>query len=31
VSRYPPIESHGITGDLQTVALVGMDGCIDFS
>ena len=24
------IESHGIIGDLQTVALVGLDGCIDF-
>jgi GH15 family glucan-1,4-alpha-glucosidase len=30
VNRYPSIESHGIIGDLQTVALVGMDGCIDF-
>ncbi|CAN5740530.1 glycoside hydrolase family 15 protein [soil metagenome] len=30
MSRYPPIESHGVIGDLQTVALVGMDGCIDF-
>ena len=28
--RYPPIESHAIIGDLQTVALVGLDGCIDF-
>ncbi len=28
--RYPPIESHGIIGDLQTAALVGLDGCIDF-
>ena len=28
--RYPPIESHGIIGDLQTVALVAMDGSIDF-
>jgi GH15 family glucan-1,4-alpha-glucosidase len=30
VSRYPPIEAHGVIGDLQTVALVSMDGCIDF-
>jgi GH15 family glucan-1,4-alpha-glucosidase len=28
--RYPPIESHGIIGDLQTAALVGLNGCIDF-
>ena len=28
--RYPPIESHAIIGDLQTAALVGLDGCIDF-
>ena len=28
--RYPPIESHGIIGDLQTAALVALDGCIDF-
>ena len=27
---YPPIESHGIIGDLHTVALVGIDGAIDF-
>jgi len=25
-----PIENHGVIGDLQTVALVGMDGAIDF-
>jgi GH15 family glucan-1,4-alpha-glucosidase len=30
MSGYPPIESHGVIGDLQTVALVGMDGCMDF-
>ncbi len=30
MSLYPPIESHGVIGDLQTAALVGMDGCIDF-
>ena len=28
--RYLPIESYGVIGDLQTVALVGLDGCIDF-
>jgi GH15 family glucan-1,4-alpha-glucosidase len=28
--RYPRIESHGVIGDMQTVALVGVDGCIDF-
>src|SRR5512138_2928048 len=28
--RYPPIESYGIIGDLQTVALVGLNGSIDF-
>ncbi|HEU4453769.1 MAG TPA: glycoside hydrolase family 15 protein, partial [Longimicrobium sp.] len=27
---HPPIEDHGIIGDLQTVALVGLDGAIDF-
>ena len=27
---YQPIENHGIIGDLQTAALVGMDGSIDF-
>jgi GH15 family glucan-1,4-alpha-glucosidase len=28
--RYPPIESHAIIGDLQTAALVGLDGTIAF-
>lgn len=28
--RYAPIEEYGIIGDLYTVALVGMDGSIDF-
>jgi GH15 family glucan-1,4-alpha-glucosidase len=28
--RYPPIESHAIVGDLQTAALVGLDGTVDF-
>jgi GH15 family glucan-1,4-alpha-glucosidase len=27
---YPPIENYGIIGDLHAVALVGMDGSIDF-
>jgi len=27
---YQPIENYGIIGDLHTVALVGMDGTIDF-
>jgi GH15 family glucan-1,4-alpha-glucosidase len=27
---YLPIESHGVIGDLQTAALVGLDGTIDF-
>ena len=27
---YPPIEDHGIIGDLNTVALVGLDGTIGF-
>jgi len=27
---YKPIESYGIIGDLHTVALVGVDGSIDF-
>ncbi|HEV3049864.1 MAG TPA: glycoside hydrolase family 15 protein, partial [Longimicrobium sp.] len=29
-SRYLPIEDHGIIGDLNTVALVGLDGAITF-
>lgn len=28
--RYRPIEAHGIIGDLHTVALVAVDGSIDF-
>ena len=28
--QYKPIEDYGIIGDLHTVALVGMDGSIDF-
>ena len=27
---YQPIENYGIVGDLRTVALVGIDGSIDF-
>src|SRR5499427_8460492 len=27
---YKPIESYGVSGDLHTVALVGMDGSIDW-
>ena len=29
-SGYQPIESYGVIGDLHTVALVGMNGSIDF-
>ncbi|MFE0678047.1 glycoside hydrolase family 15 protein [Streptomyces sp. NPDC058867] len=28
--RYPPIEDHGMVGDLQTAALVSSDGVIDW-
>ena len=27
---YKPIESYGVIGDLHTVALVSMDGSIDW-
>ena len=30
MSDYRPIENYGVIGDLHTVALVGMDGSIDF-
>jgi len=30
MDRYQPIENYGVIGDLHTVALVGMDGSIDF-
>ncbi len=29
-NRYLPIENYGVIGDLRTVALVGMNGSIDF-
>lgn len=29
-SRYAPIENHGVIGDLHTVALVAIDGTIDW-
>src|SRR5215213_8556381 len=29
-SGYQPIENYGIIGDLNTVALVGLNGSIDF-
>lgn len=28
--KYKPIENYGVVGDLNTVALVGMDGAVDF-
>lgn len=30
MNAYQPIENYGIIGDLHTIALVGMDGSIDF-
>lgn len=27
---YQPIENHGIVGDLRTIALIGMQGTVDF-
>ena len=30
MERYQPIENYGIIGDLNTVALVGLNGSIDF-
>src|SRR5579859_5119887 len=28
--RYEPIDRYGVIGDMETVALVGIDGSIDF-
>jgi len=30
MQQYQPIENYGVIGDLNTVALVGLDGSIDF-
>ena len=30
MEKYRPIENYGVIGDLNTVALVGLDGSIDF-
>jgi GH15 family glucan-1,4-alpha-glucosidase len=30
MEQYPAIAEHGLIGDLQTSALVGTDGCIDW-
>jgi GH15 family glucan-1,4-alpha-glucosidase len=30
MEQYPAIAEHGLIGDLQTAALVGTDGCIDW-
>src|SRR5690349_8264232 len=30
MGRYQPIENYGVVGDLSTVALVGLNGSIDF-
>jgi len=30
MTAYQPIENYGIIGDLNTVALVGLNGSIDF-
>ncbi|MGE5435673.1 MAG: trehalase-like domain-containing protein, partial [Syntrophothermus sp.] len=27
---YQPIENYGVIGNLNTIALVGLNGCIDF-
>lgn len=28
--KYQPIENYGVIGDLNTVALVGLNGSVDF-
>ena len=28
--KYQPIENYGVIGDLNTIALVGLNGSIDF-
>jgi GH15 family glucan-1,4-alpha-glucosidase len=30
MKEYQPIENHGVIGDLNTIALVGLNGSIDF-
>ena len=30
MEKYQPIENYGVIGDLNTVALVGLNGSIDF-
>ena len=30
MAKFEPIENHGIVGDLNTVALVALDGTVDF-
>ena len=30
IADYQPIENYGVIGDLNTVALVGFNGSIDF-
>jgi hypothetical protein len=30
VVTYPPIDRFGVIGNMETIALVGMDGSIDF-
>jgi GH15 family glucan-1,4-alpha-glucosidase len=30
MDRYPDISDHGLIGDLQTAALVSMDGTVDW-
>ncbi|QGL47284.1 hypothetical protein GCE86_09710 [Micromonospora terminaliae] len=30
MDSYPAVEAHGLIGDLQTAALVAMDGTLDW-